>query len=708
MEDFKVKDTLNVGVSGVFGNGIRIGTSGTYISTTGAAIDAWGPILSGGRDIGQFFGDGVDTVRETLLTGGTVTGDGKLTVAALAQEAGFQSTFGTPTDTTWNAVPADGVDVVIPDYTSDALAAPYQGSVQIQTQEDASGAVDADGNTVGNGSWTSVEVLGLQGYDSPVFTGLTLSGTGFDNSSTATLSASHQFIIDPANDGDIAGSVRIKGDFYVDGTTTTINSTSISLSDTVIELGKGDLGNASIPAEGLGIKPGGLNTGLFYHGSTRGWEISGADLTVLDDFLVGTADGDNFKVTSAGALSAAGGGHFDGTLHVDGATTIDDSLTLSGVFTVKSGGSTGAPQFSVDQSGNVAVSGGLTIAAGSNDEGLVYNSSTYQTTVSSINVEDLTNNEIVLAGTSGELEGDSNFRFDGTSLDIGAANAETFSVVVGSGNTNVSGSLLLGGGFTMESSGGVERAKIDTSGNLTVDGNTTLSGDLTVAADQTGATAGDTYFKVTQAGAMTVSGASKFGGDILVEEGGKEAVKIDAGTGAVAINGTTTLSGDLTLKTDAGIEQFAVAQSTGNVSVSGTAAVKGAVTVDNSLTIAGASKQTQAIDSLHYTLTDVFSGESGANGTAASAIATFAIANLNTAKYIVTVGSGANKTAIELLAVTDGSSNVSGTAYGQVEIGTDQLYDLEVGASGGNVTISVSGLSTGLDVTVQGTAHYNS
>ena len=62
-KDFKVKDTINVGVSGVFGNGIRIGTSGNYISTTGAAIDAWGPILSGGRDIGQFFGDGVGGTR---------------------------------------------------------------------------------------------------------------------------------------------------------------------------------------------------------------------------------------------------------------------------------------------------------------------------------------------------------------------------------------------------------------------------------------------------------------------------------------------------------------------------------------------------------------------------------------------------------------------------------------------------------------------
>jgi hypothetical protein len=104
----------------------------------------------------------------------------------------------------------------------------------------------------------------------------------------------------------------------------------------------------------------------------------------------------------------------------------------------------------------------------------------------------------------------------------------------------------------------------------------------------------------------------------------------------------------------------------------------------------------------------VFAGSSGANGTAATAINTFTITNLNTVKYIVTIGSGTAKTAIELLAVADGS-DIAGTAYGQVDIGgSSQLYDLEVGVDGTNVTLSVSGATNGLDVTIQGTAHYDS
>ena len=32
-KDFKVKDTLNVGISGLFGDGVRIGETDNYIST---------------------------------------------------------------------------------------------------------------------------------------------------------------------------------------------------------------------------------------------------------------------------------------------------------------------------------------------------------------------------------------------------------------------------------------------------------------------------------------------------------------------------------------------------------------------------------------------------------------------------------------------------------------------------------------------------
>ena len=76
-KDFKVKDTINVGLSGLFGQTIRIGDGTTYplknaANQDVAAIDAWGPILSGGRDLADFIGDGVDDIREGTLNQGTI------------------------------------------------------------------------------------------------------------------------------------------------------------------------------------------------------------------------------------------------------------------------------------------------------------------------------------------------------------------------------------------------------------------------------------------------------------------------------------------------------------------------------------------------------------------------------------------------------------------------------------------------------------
>lgn len=43
-------------------------------------------------------------------------------------------------------------------------------------------------------------------------------------------------------------------------------------------------------------------------------------------------------------------------------------------------------------------------------------------TFASANVEDLTNNRIVIVGTNGELEDDINLTFDGTTLNVGQGN----------------------------------------------------------------------------------------------------------------------------------------------------------------------------------------------------------------------------------------------------------------------------------------------
>ena len=93
--------------------------------------------------------------------------------------------------------------------------------------------------------------------------------------------------------------------------------------------------------------------------------------------------------------------------------------------------------------------------------------------IASATIEDLTNNRVVIAGTGGELEDDSNFTFDGTSLNVGGAN---FAVAHASGNTVVGGTLQVNGNVTLGNQSG---DTVQTQGNLTVGGNLTVNGTTT-------------------------------------------------------------------------------------------------------------------------------------------------------------------------------------------------------------------------------------
>ena len=143
-------------------------------------------------------------------------------------------------------------------------------------------------------------------------------------------------------------------------------------------------------------------------------------------------------------------------------------------------------------SGNTFISGAVQMFSTLNVDG--------QSTLASVNVEDLTDNRVVIVGAGGEIEDDGNFTFDGTELNIGTGN---FTVQQGSGNTQILGTLDVDSQSTLSSlnvqdltSGRVVLAgtsgEIEDSGNLTFDGSlltvtgdTTITGDLTVQGDTT-------------------------------------------------------------------------------------------------------------------------------------------------------------------------------------------------------------------------------
>jgi hypothetical protein len=170
---------------------------------------------------------------------------------------------------------------------------------------------------------------------------------------------------------------------------------------------------------------------LLFNGSTL--SVTGA-VDASGSVAAGTMTIDSGSITdSSGAISFG-----DENLSTTG-TLASGAATITGA--VDASGSVSAGNMTID-SGSIVDSSGA-ISFGDENLSTTGTLSSGALTASSAQVSDLTDNEIVLAGTSGELEGDANFRFDGTNLDIGAAGSETFRVNVSSGSTTVKGNLSL-------------------------------------------------------------------------------------------------------------------------------------------------------------------------------------------------------------------------------------------------------------------------
>ena len=169
--------------------------------------------------------------------------------------------------------------------------------------------------------------------------------------------------LDPGNDRATSGTVRVWGDLLVDGTTTTVNSTTLQVDDPVITLG-GDTAPTSDDTKDRGIEF------RYYDTQARlgfyGWDNNYTDLggheggyrfmhaaTNLSEVFIGTDSGiiaGNVKLTTGtnstsnttGDLVVAGGAGIgqdvnigglldvDGTLRVTSTSRFDDSMVIQG------------------------------------------------------------------------------------------------------------------------------------------------------------------------------------------------------------------------------------------------------------------------------------------------------------------------------------------------------------------------------------------
>jgi len=97
------------------------------------------------------------------------------------------------------------------------------------------------------------------------------------------------FTIDPAGVGDNTGTVVIAGNLQVDGTTTTINSTTVTVDDLNLTLASGAANAAA--ANGAGLTVDGANATITYDSSNDEWDFN-KNINITGNLILsGTVDG---------------------------------------------------------------------------------------------------------------------------------------------------------------------------------------------------------------------------------------------------------------------------------------------------------------------------------------------------------------------------------------------------------------------------------
>ena len=146
------------------------------------------------------------------------------------------------------------------------------------------------------------------------------------------------FTIDPAAHGDNTGTVVIAGNLQVDGTQTTINSTTLTVDDKNITLASGSANASAASGAGFTVDIGsGTNPSITYDGTNDEWDFN-KPLNVTGNIAVsGTVDGIDIAArdgvltsttTTAGAALPKAGGTMTGALTVKSPSTTGEQLIL--------------------------------------------------------------------------------------------------------------------------------------------------------------------------------------------------------------------------------------------------------------------------------------------------------------------------------------------------------------------------------------------
>ena len=526
-------------------------------------------------------GNGAPVFDKGIVLSGIITASSISIGVTEVVSSGFQLTNILGLDATTTATIESAVAAAPNDFTSLNVS----GISTFGNNIDLNADIDILGHTETN----TLNAVGI-------LTALLLS-TGAEGSairiSSNTISGPATLTIDPAGIGTNTGTVVIQGDLQVEGDTTTVNSTTLTVDDKNIILASGSLTDASSDGGGITLESGEGNKTINWVDATDSWtfsenidlasgktfKINGVDIltaTTLGSSVV------NSSLTSVGTLTSL---NVSGDLDVDGHTNLDN-VNVSGAIT--------ATTFTGSLSGNADTATTVTAASQANITSL--GTLTALNVSGDIDVDGHTNlDNVSISGvvtSTGGFNGDIYIN-ESTDDDVdynimmlqetGGGNAYR-PIMVDDGGVKFnpsSNKLTLQGTSGVQvygTSGHIDAVNINLTGIATAN---TFSGSASNLTGLTGATAG-TY------------GANNKSSVITVDSGGRitsiTETNITGGGGGAAISdivedNTPQLGGDLDLNGN-NIDGTGNIDITGNATFSGDLDVDGHTNLDN-VSIAG-------------------------------------------------------------------------------------------------------------------------
>lgn len=446
-------------------------------------------------------------------------------------------------------------------------------------------------------------------------------------------------IIDPASEGDNTGTVQIKGNLQIDGTTVTVNSTTMTVDDPIITLG-GDQTPTVDDNKDRGVEF------KYYDTQARlgffGWDDSYAT-------LAGTTGGYRFLYNATNTSEV-----FSGT----DAGIIGGNLALTSNV-----GSTGISNGTLVVTGGVGISQNLNVGGEQNLAGDL----------------DINSGKFTVASGTGDtviardLNVQRNADIDGTLNVDGNTTFQTNVTLIGSDTAATQY-------FKIQNGSAVDKFVVDSSsGNTTITGNlTTQSGSVVnvqnvTDSDTTSAIAGTAYASLTQYGAVKIDGGGSVAKGWIVGGNLKVYGQFDV-DGAVSYSGNTVFKGNVSVDSDGTSPfKFNITSSTGRLQTVGPIETTNAT--DSTSTTTGAVIVTGGVGI----------GQQLRVGGAAT-IAGNLTANSNTTLGDATADTlTVNATSTFNTNVTIAGSTVAGTEFFRINDGTTTKFSVD--SASGNTTI---------------------